>query len=68
VLSGAASFVISFWLPSKYFSVKRELAACILGASGVALYLWGPNVIAFGAFLGSGWVLLNEMADRIDVD
>tara|TARA_B100000959_G_scaffold205932_1_gene215902 strand:+ start:3535 stop:3681 length:147 start_codon:yes stop_codon:yes gene_type:complete len=48
--------------------VKRELAACILGASGVALYLWGPNVIAFGAFLGSGWVLLNEMADRIDVD
>jgi hypothetical protein len=68
VLSVAASFAVSFWLPSKYTSVKRELAASIFGVSGIALYLWGPHAISFGSFLGSGWMILNEMANQIDAD
>jgi len=35
----------------------------LLLVSGLFLFLYGPHIVAFGLFLGSGWKLLNFTLD-----
>ena len=39
------------------------LAPVILLSSLAFLYALGPSAIGFGLTIGSGWILLNEMAE-----
>ena len=70
LLAGAASFFASNWAPTVQFDRypqspvgESSIATLILALSGLALLQFGPNAIFFGSFLGSGWSLLNQIAE-----
>ena len=63
---GLGCFAVSFWVSrSRIIALtSRHTGAILLLTSGAALHLIGPNPIAFGLFLGSGWSLLNQLVDE----
>ncbi|MEE2630395.1 MAG: hypothetical protein VX492_06065 [Candidatus Thermoplasmatota archaeon] len=67
LLAGSVSFFASNWVPTvqfdQYPNSTTAIATLILALSGLALLQYGPNAIFFGSFLGSGWSLLNQIAD-----
>ena len=65
-------FTVGFFVPLSLDSVhylddknteKRFLLLSLILISAIFLFLYGPNIILFGLFLGSGWKLLNFILD-----
>ncbi|MAS00914.1 MAG: hypothetical protein CMA42_01940 [Euryarchaeota archaeon] len=64
-------FSIGFFIPLSLRSIsyfnsndKENLfLSFLILISGLFLFLYGPNIVAFGLFLGSGWKLLNFTLD-----
>ena len=64
-------FSIGFFIPlslrfiSYFNSNDKEnlFLLFLILISGLFLFLYGPNIVAFGLFLGSGWKLLNFTLD-----
>lgn len=58
--------VISIYLffnNNQYFLI---ILFCIfIVISGIFMFNYGPNELAFGLFIGSGWKLLNELLDYL---
>ena len=65
VIAGLGSFALSLWFPRSGITPLTSLQTCsaLLVASGIVLHVIGPNPIAFGLFMGSGWSLLNQAVD-----
>ncbi len=65
VIAGLGSFALSLWIPGSSIIAltKPQISSALLVASGIALHWIGPNPVAFGLFLGSGWLLLNQAVD-----
>jgi hypothetical protein len=67
-MSPIASFVLfltSLFIGSEGSKIEpRSYPPAILLVSLASLYLLGPTSIGFGLCIGSGWVLLNQVADR----
>lgn len=74
-LLGCLLIIIGFQVPTislfffylftnnKYFLI---ILYCILMAiSAIFMFNYGPNELAFGLFIGSGWKLLNEILDLL---
>jgi len=64
-------FSIGFLIPFSldlitYFNNNRKkhiFLILILLFSGLFLFIYGPHIVAFGLFLGSGWKLINFTLD-----
>jgi hypothetical protein len=60
-----ALFLTSLFVGSEGSRIEpKSYPPVILIASLVSLSLLGPTSIGFGLCMGSGWVLLNQVADR----
>jgi hypothetical protein len=57
VIAALCSFVLPLWISrSGIVTLARtQTDSALLVASGIALHMMGPNPVAFGLFLGSGW-------------
>ena len=65
VIAVMGSFALSLWI-SRFglFSLTRlQTNSALLVTSGIALHMIGPNPVAFGLFLGSGWSFLNQAVE-----
>jgi hypothetical protein len=61
-----ALFLTSLFVGSEGSRIEpRSYPPVILICSLVSLFLLGPTSIGFGLCMGSGWVLLNQVADRV---
>ena len=64
-LASFALFLTSFFIGSEGSRIEpRVYPPAILLISLASLSLLGPSSIGFGLCIGSGWVLLNQVADR----
>ena len=65
VIAALCSFVLPLWISrSGIVTLARtQTDSALLVASGIALHMMGPNPVAFGLFLGSGWSLLNQAVE-----
>ena len=61
---GFFSLVFSFWVSSSSPISGTATGMSILSLCGIGLFIYGPNEMLFGAFTGSGWMLLNFYVDR----
>jgi len=60
-----ALFLVSLFIGSEGSRIDpRSYPPAILLVSLAYLSLLGPTSIGFGLCIGSGWVLLNQFADR----
>ena len=62
---GFLSLAFSFWISNSSPISGTATGMAILSLSGIGLFNYGPNELLFGAFTGSGWMLLNFYVDRI---
>jgi hypothetical protein len=64
-IASFALFLTSLFIGSESSRIEPRLyPPVILIGSLVSLSLLGPTSIGFGLCMGSGWVLLNQVADR----
>ena len=64
-LASFALFLTSLFIGSEGSRIEpRVYSPAILLVSLASLSLLGPSSIGFGLCIGSGWVLLNQVADR----
>ena len=64
-LASFALFLTSLFIGSEGSRIEpRVYPPAILLVSLTSLFLLGPSSIGFGLCIGSGWVLLNQIADR----
>ena len=64
-IASFALFLTSLFIGSEISRIEPRLyPPVILIGSLVSLSLLGPTSIGFGLCMGSGWVLLNQVADR----
>ena len=64
-IASFALFLTSLFIGSEASRIEPRLyPPAILFASLASLSLLGPTSIGFGLCMGSGWVLLNQVADR----
>jgi hypothetical protein len=81
LIIGVFSISLSFWIVStgvigfgdsdkradgvSLLSKSIQTGITLIFLSGTSLYVLGPNSVAFGVFLGSGWLIMNEIVDAI---
>ena len=72
-LANSMLLLFGFWTPVmlgdlyprsniKYFSLA--IFFVLILTSGIILFISGPNSLAFGIFIGSGWKILNFILDN----